>query len=292
MNETFRDRIRLEGDPVAAPEAQVRSGGARFTVLASRLLRLEWAPDEAFDDRPTYAFPNRRAEVPPFRVHPDGDETVVETAHLRLRHVSDGKPFSDRNLSVELLNEPRSRWTPGLVDRWNLGGARRTVDSLRGEARLEPGLASRSGWAVVDDGAGFRFTPDGGWVEPALPAGGRQDWYFFGYGHQYAEAVSEYVTRFGGTIPMPPRWVLGPWWSRYWAYRDRDLQALVEEFRSRGFPLDVLVIDMDWHTPDAWTGYTWNRDLFPDPAGFLAWVHRQHLHATLNLHPALGVAPF
>ncbi|MBO0746522.1 MAG: hypothetical protein J2P43_16000, partial [Candidatus Dormibacteraeota bacterium] len=102
----------------------------------------------------------------------------------------------------------------------------------------------------------------------------------------------EYVTRFGGTIPMPPRWVLGPWWSRYWAYRDRDLQALVEEFRSRGFPLDVLVIDMDWHTPDAWTGYTWNRDLFPDPAGFLAWVHRQHLHATLNLHPALGVAPF
>ncbi len=277
---------------MAAPEAQVRSGSARFTLLASRLLRLEWTGDGVFDDRATYAFPNRRSEVPPFRVLKEGGATVVETAHLRLRHQPDGKPFGPDNLSVDLLDAPHTHWTPGLVDRWNLGGARRTVDSRRGEARLEPGLVSRSGWALVDDGAGFRFASGGGWVEPPLPAGGRQDWYFFGYGHRYADAVSEYVTRFGGAVPLPPRWVLGPWWSRYWAYRDRDLQALVEEFRSHGFPLDVLVIDMDWHTPDAWTGYTWNRDLFGDPAGFLDWVHRHHLHATLNLHPALGVGPF
>ncbi|MFZ0216850.1 MAG: hypothetical protein WAM30_13035, partial [Candidatus Dormiibacterota bacterium] len=58
------ERLRLAGEPVAAPEAQVRSGSARFTVLTSRLLRMEWSPDAGFDDRPTYAFPNRRVEVP------------------------------------------------------------------------------------------------------------------------------------------------------------------------------------------------------------------------------------
>ncbi len=289
---TFRERIRLPGDPVAAPAAEVRIGSARFTVLTSRLLRLEWAPEGAFDDRPTYAFPNRRAEVPSFEVRREGEITVLATEHLRLRHLSDGRAFDAGNLSIDLVGPPGAHWTPGLADRWNLGGARRTLDGRRGEARLEPGLASRSGWAVFDDGAGFRFTPDGTWVASPPPADGRQDWYFFGYGHRYADAVSEYVSRFGGAVPLPPRWVLGAWWSRYWAYRDRDLRALTEDFRAHGFPLDVVVVDMDWHTPDAWTGYTWNRDLFPDPAGFLDWMHRHHLHVTLNLHPALGVAPF
>ena len=57
-------------------------------------------------------------------------------------------------------------------------------------------------------------------------------------------------------------------------------------------PLDVLVVDMDWHTPHAWTGYTWNRELFPDPPGLSWWVHDRGLRATLNLHPAQGVQPF
>jgi hypothetical protein len=30
----------------------------------------------------------------------------------------------------------------------------------------------------------------------------------------------------------------------------------VAAFEAHDLPLDVLVIDMDWHTPDAWTGYT------------------------------------
>ena len=47
---------------------------------------------------------------------------------------------------------------------------------------------------------------------------------------------------------------------------------------------------MDWHTPDAWTGYTWNRELFPDPEAFLALGScSSGLYVTLNLHPAQGV---
>lgn len=79
-------------------------------------------------------------------------------------------------------------------------------------------------------------------------------------------------------------------------------------FQEHDIPLDVLVIDMDWHPTFGvkwwenrkdqsghtlgWTGYTWSRTYFPDPAGFLAWVHQQGLKTTLNLHPASGVQPF
>ena len=50
-----------------------------------------------------------------------------------------------------------------------------------------------------------------------------------------------------GRIPLPPRFAFGVWWSRYWAYSDQELDELVRGFRENDTPLDVLVIDMDWH---------------------------------------------
>jgi alpha-glucosidase (family GH31 glycosyl hydrolase) len=53
---------------------------------------------------------------------------------------------------------------------------------------------------------------------------------------------------------------------------------------------------MDWHLVDVdprygsgWTGYTFNRELFPDPRGFLAALHERGLATSLNVHPADGV---
>jgi hypothetical protein len=287
MADDTLDRIRFRGEPLADPAAVVTAGPARFTVLTSRLLRLEWAAGGAFEDRASYAFPTRRGPVPEFTASTDGATTTVDTGDLLLRFTDDGRPFHADNLSVELRGDVATTWHPGDVDLHNLRGARRTVDDCRGDAVLEPGLVSRSGWAVHDDSALAVF--DHGWPAPRNPD--VVDWYFFGYGHDYSGAVGDY-TRFGGRPAMIPRFVLGAWWSRYHAYTEPELRELVEEFAARDFPLDVVVVDMDWHLPDGWTGYTWNRDLFPDPAAFLAWLHQRGLKTTLNLHPAQGVQSF
>ncbi len=172
----------------------------------------------------------------------------------------------------------------------NLRGTRRTLDECDGDAGMEEGILSRSGWAVFDDSRSVVFNPDDGWVAPR-PDHDLQDWYFFGYGHDYKAALTEY-TRFGGRIPLIPRFALGGWWSRFWVYSDQDLKELVHEFETHDVPLDVLVVDIDWHTPDSWTGYTWNRELFPDPPAFIKWVHDKGLRTSLNLHPAQGVQSF
>jgi hypothetical protein len=314
-SEEFVRRVGLKGDPVAAPAAVVRVGAARFTVLTDRLLRLEWAADEQFEDRASYAFPTRRAPVPDFTVRHEAvrdaavrheavrDETVwdeavrgqagttvIDTGGLVLSYTPDGRPFHEGNLRVEVATLPGTRWVPGLTDPLNLGGARRTVDFCRGDARLEPGLVSRAGWALHDDANSMLFDSDG-WVLARDRRREAVDWYFFGYGHDYPAAVQDYQL-FGGSAPLIPRWQLGAWWSRYWPYTDPELRELVEDFATHDLPLDVVVIDMDWHLPGSWTGYTWNRELFPDPAGFLGWLHERGLHDTLNLHPALGVQPF
>ena len=285
-------RIRFRGDPVAHPESVVVSGHARFTMLTPCLVRLEWSETGEFEDRGTYAFPTRYVPTPPsFTARVDGDELLLDTGALVLRYRRDGGRFAADNLSIAFdLGGETQTWVPGMADPSNLRGTRRTLDECEGDAALDEGILSRSGWAVFDDSRSVVFDPADGWVAPR-PDRALQDWYFFGYGHDYKRALADY-TRFGGQIPLIPRFVLGAWWSRYWAYSAQDLEDLVTGFERHGLPLDVLVIDMDWHTPHSWTGYTWNRELFPDPPAFLAWVHDKGLRATLNLHPAEGVQSF
>jgi len=305
--------------PSPDPRAVVTAGNARFTVLTPQLIRLEWAAGAKFEDHASLVFINRRLPVPEFTRESRDGATVIRTAALRLEYKPgpSGDKFSPENLSISFDCAGRAVvWKPGMKDSGNLLGTTRTLDGVRGDnAKLEPGLISRDGWTVVDDStrplfdsADFSF-PDGEaspwpWVMPR-PPGDRIDWYFFGYGHDYRQALHDY-TLVAGSIPLPPRFAFGAWWSRYWAYSDRELVDLVNEFHSHEVPLDVLVIDMEWHKTFGnpwgklddslhqlgWTGYSWNKLLFPDPDRFLAWVHSQGLKATLNLHPASGVQPW
>jgi len=285
------DRIRFTGEPVANTDSVVVSGQARFTILTRRLIRLEWSEAGQFEDRGTYAFPTRQAPVPDFTAQVEDGVLSIDTGVIRLRYVAGSGRFTAENISVHFdLNGQPQTWRPGTPNPMNLRGTRRTLDVCEGDAALEEGIISRAGWVLFDDSRSVVFNHEDGWVAPR-PEHELQDWYFFGYARDYKAALADY-TRFGGPIPLIPRYVLGAWWSRYWAYSDQDLKELVQGFEEHELPLDVLVVDMDWHTPHSWTGYTWNRELFPDPSAFLRWVHEQGLRTTLNLHPAEGVQAF
>ncbi len=141
---------QLPMSPVADPAAVVTGPGVRFTVLTSRLIRMEYSPEERFEDRASQVFWRRRQPVTPFEVTRSQDEIVIATGHLRLRYRITGQGFTPSTLSVELSETGRA-WRYGDKDRDNLLGTARTLDNTDGSARMEPGLMSRAGWAVVDD---------------------------------------------------------------------------------------------------------------------------------------------
>jgi alpha-glucosidase (family GH31 glycosyl hydrolase) len=148
---------------------------------------------------------------------------------------------------------------------------------------------------MIDDSKDFLFDNSSWpWVEKRR-GGDSQDWYFMAYGHNYKKALKDF-TLFAGKVPMPPKYAFGYWWSRYWSYSDDELRDMVGKFKTYNIPLDVLVIDMDWHYTEpgkgGWTGWTWNRKLFPDPPKLLDYLHSNQLDVTLNLHPAEGIAPY
>lgn len=304
-------------NPVAAPEATIVFGRARFTILTPQLLRLEWVASGKFEDRASFTFLNRRMPVVSFHKVVQGDTLTIDTGalHLTYKRGAKDEQFTADNLSITFqLNGKDVPWHPGTPDLGNLLGTARTLDMVKGSAvKLEPGLLSRTGWTLVDDSArplfdSADFSMSNGqksvwpWVV-ARPAGERDDWYFFGYGHNYKQALLDFV-KVAGRIPLPPRFAFGSWWSRYWAYSDEDIKQLVDDFAMHNLPLDVFVIDIDWHRAfpvgeldqsghrKGWSGYTWNNTLFPEPTQFLDSLHREGLKVALNLHPASGVQPW
>ena len=63
-------QVEAHADPAADPRNVVVDGNVRLTVLTPQLMRLEWAADGRFEDRPSLLFLNRR--TPPARGDPQG----------------------------------------------------------------------------------------------------------------------------------------------------------------------------------------------------------------------------
>ena len=296
-----------QNNPVADPQATIVEGNARFTLLTPWLIRMEWADSGRFTDQASLVFINRRLPAPHFTTDRKNGWLTLTTSGLELRYKTGSGTFTADNLEIRFSVEGRKLvWRYGMPDTANLGGTIRTLDGIDGATPLEPGLLSRDGWVVVDDAERPLFdNSDWPWVVPA-PGGDRKDLYFFGYGHEYRKTLHDF-TLVAGKIPMPPRFAFGLWWSRYWAYTDQELKELVGEFDTHDVPLDVLVVDMDWHLTFnlrwsndvrdqagqrlGWTGYTWDRNYFPDPPGFLSWCEGKGLKTPLNIHPASGIQP-
>ena len=309
----------MEGNPAANGKAVVAAGDVRITVLTPGLLRLEWAENGVFEDRASLTFVNRETPVPDYTVSRKDGTLEIKTDRLLLKYKIGSGRFTKENLSIDLdVGGMRTSWRFGDVDSGNLLGTTRTLDKCNGSwhathkenIKLGQGIVSRSGWCLVDDSKKPLFDQsDWPWVV-ARPEGERQDLYFFGYGHDYKTALADFVA-VAGKIALPPRFVFGNWWSKYWNYNDEQFRDIVRQFGRYDLGLDVLVVDMDWHITSmpewfskdgkrrkdpagqraGWTGFTWNRNYFPDPAKFLKWTNENGIKTCLNLHPASGIQP-
>ncbi len=275
----------------------------RISFLTPRMIRFEWSEDGIFEDRETLAVLNRDLGKVKFTVRRDGETLLLDSGETRIFCKYDGNRFRKENLKVEFtLNQENVVWHPGDSEKENLQGTARTLDGYDGKffvpldnpgcrrnpIKLCKGFLSRAGWSVIDDSKNVVLDQINGrkWVAPRKSRE-RQDFYFLAYGHDYKTALRDAAEVFGSQ-PIAPRYTLGYWYSRYWAYSDREIEALIDGFDRAGTPIDVMVVDMDWHL-EGWTGYTWDWRYFPDPAEFMANLHKRGCKVTLNLHPADGV---
>lgn len=291
----MREIYKIENHPECHKDAVVQGEKYRFTVLTSKLIRLEYSDKGIFEDRATQTVLNRNFPVPKFQVLGKDESLEIITEHVHL--IYDKGKFTKSGLSIQVrgnITAFHSVWHFG-EETTDLRGTTRTLDNANGEIPLEHGIISKNGFSVIDDSHSLIISEDG-WVVPRDEE--TIDFYFLGYGHNYEECLKDFYTLCGKT-PLLPRYTLGNWWSRYHKYTESEYKELIEKFKREEIPFSVAVIDMDWHLVDidpkfgsGWTGYTWNREFFPKPKEFMDWLHENNLKITLNVHPADGVRSF
>lgn len=289
------EMMKLTSRPISRRENVIQGKKYRITMLTEGLVRLEYSEEGNFEDRPTQTVLNRDFPSCTYTVKETEEEIQVFTKRIHL--IYNKKEFASYGLSIQVLgnlSNYHSIWHYGEEPE-DLGGTARTLDRVDGACPLEHGLMSRFGFSVMDDSCSLVLTEDG-WVEPRRK--GIKDIYFWGYGHDYFQCLNDFYYLCGKT-PMLPRYALGNWWSRYYEYTEDSYKELMERFEEEGVPFSVAVIDMDWHLVNVdakygsgWTGYTWNRDFFPDPERFMTWLHDRGMKVTLNVHPADGIRAY
>ena len=181
-------QFQIVTNPIAETGAVVILPQARFTVLTSRLIRMEYDPDGDYEDHPSQIFWFRKQPVPAYETRLIADGCEIITEHLHLVYV--GGAFSKTSLLVASKSQ-QFTWHFGDIDKANLGGTARTLDDVCGQTLLEPGLISRDGWTVVDDSRSLVFGQNS-WLEERNSHPEARDIYFFGYGQDYLACLRDY----------------------------------------------------------------------------------------------------
>ena len=280
---------------VANERAVFQGPNYRITVLTERLVRLEYSVDGHFSDDLTTLVQNRRFSVPQFKVEQDQTYLVITTSYFMLQYLKN-KPFlgpkfaPDSNLKVVLLNTDKM-WFYGQAEARNFKGGAISLDDYKGRVKLDKGLYSTDGFVMLDDSGNFEIDANGFLVKPDV---NKVDLYLFMYKRDFGMCLRDYFT-LTGYPPLIPRYALGVWWNREKIYNFDNTKSLVKAFNRYQIPLSVLLLSEFWHIKDAndynlyRTGFSFNRDLFPNPEEFVKYMHDRGVRVGVNIDPSEGV---
>lgn len=269
----------------------------RITILTERLIRLEYSKDGIFFDDLTELVRNRDFSVPEFQVQQDEKFLEITTKYFQLQYAKE-KPFigsklaPDANLKVTLANTDKI-WYFDHPEARNFGTSPTSLDENSEKISYTKGLYSVDGFSSFSDSRSLLLMPDGSLT---IPSAERVDTYLFVYRRDFGLCLKDYF-ELTGYPSLLPRYALGIWWNKNEIYNFQDTKDLLINFNRSKIPLSILLLGEFWHLKDGnnlslyKTGYTFNRNLFPDPAFFTNYMHERGIHVGLQLDPSEGIMP-
>ncbi len=315
--------LQVKTRPFAKEKNIIYWNDYRITVLQSRLFRLEKSENKIFRDKATQTVWFRDMPEQKFSVSKNDEEIIVDSVDCRLivrkdrdlcRIILDGKEYHiDNSLNLKGTCRTLDCYNGKYLSKVVVNG--KEIDPHK-KIELGNGVCSKNGIATFNDENSLSLD-ENGVIVPEIGSG--TDEYIFAYGKDYRKAVKAFYM-ITGNVPLIPRYALGNWWSRYHAYTDWEYLSLLNTFEEKRIPFTVATLDMDWHYSDdeqidrdfeitqrgmrnedylgsgnkgwntcGWTGYSWNKNLFPNHKSFLEKLKKKGLVVTLNLHPADGI---
>lgn len=106
-------------------------------------------------------------------------------------------------------------------------------------------------------------------------------------GNTYPELIKHYV-EVTGKQPMPPRWALGNYASRFGYRSEQEVRDTVNKFIEQDFPLDALILDLYWFGKDIkghMGNLAWDKEAFPTPTKMIRDIKAQGVNTVLITEP-------
>ena len=283
---------------MSRPEATIQGERYRITVLTERLLRLEYSPTGQFNNYATQFVTNRNFSVPKYVKKEDDRALEIDTDYFTLSYVKNGEFYGgpitpDKNLRVYIKGK-ETKWCYKIIEAKNYFGNEVSMEGEKGNKPENRGLYSLDGFVSVDDSNTYRLDENGTIVAPTP---GNIDVYVFAYNNDFGMCVQDYF-KLTGMPSLIPRYALGNWWSRDKAYTTENIIALMDKFEKKDIPLSIILLDKDWHirkTSDnkiSTSGFTFNKELIPDPKGLIDNIHERGLKIGLSIDTKDGFHPY
>lgn len=106
-------------------------------------------------------------------------------------------------------------------------------------------------------------------------------------GDSWVDLVDNY-TDLTGKQPLPPRWALGNFSSRFGYHTQKEVEETVQKFRDQEIPLDAVIIDIYWFGKDI-QGHMGNleflKDSFPNPKQMIKDLKSKNVNTILVTEP-------
>lgn len=112
--------------------------------------------------------------------------------------------------------------------------------------------------------------------------------YYFMYGPELDGVISDYRD-LTGTAPMFGKWAFGFWQCKERYASQQELLDVAGWYRSHHVPLDGLIQDWQYWTPNPWGSHKFDTNRYPDPVKMMRELHAENVHAIISVWPKFDV---
>lgn len=97
------------------------------------------------------------------------------------------------------------------------------------------------------------------------------------------EITAQYNILSGGGCDVP-EWALGVLYRTNGSYNAEEIEKTADYMRNNSIPCDIIGVEPGWQTHAYSCSYLWNKEKFPDPAGFVSSLNKKGFHVNLWEH--------
>jgi len=191
--------------------------------------------------------------------------------------------LGDKPVHLNLRGKRFENW---VTDSYAFG---KNTDPIYKSIPFYTGLYNKKAYGIFFDNSFrsfFDFAHERKNVTSFWAHGGEMNYYFM-YGPEMVDVVSNYTDLTGKPHQLPPLWALGYHQCKWSYYPESQVKEIASKFRELQIPCDAIYLDIDYM--DGFRCFTWNKEYFPDPKRMVKELSEDGFKTVVIIDPGIKI---